>query len=315
MSWLLWRQSRSQLLTTTAVVALFAVAVALTGVHMAHVYHDATSTCAANGTCDLQGHLFSGYGAIIDAVHLSIALPLLLGAFLGAPLIARETEHATNVLAWTQTVTRRRWLFTKVGSVLVATVVVSAIVSALVTWWSRTPNALDGNRFQGAQFDTQNVAPIAFALFGVALGLATGAFFRRTLPALAATVGLYAGIRVLVAVYVRPHYMKALTISSRLGSEVKVPSGSWSLGEHIVDPSGGAVPASGRINIPSSCQATLNTRDGPLPCLGRLGYRSVARFHPPSQYWHFQWTESAIFVVLAAGLVAFALVRTLRRDA
>ena len=210
MNWLLWRQHRGQVFVTLVGTGLFAVAVVLTGVHMAHIYKNSLATCTANGTCNLVGNLFSGYGAIIDLVHLSIALPVMLGTFVGATLVAREREHATNVLVWTQTVTRRRWLYSKIAAVLAGTVIASAVVSALVTWWSNTPNALDGNRFEGAQFDTQNVLPIALAIFAVALGIAAGCILRRTLPALATTVGVYVGVRLLVAVYLRPHYLKPI---------------------------------------------------------------------------------------------------------
>ena len=110
MNWLLWRQHRSQAFVTIAGIGLFAVAVVITGVHMAHIYKSSLAACTSNGTCNLVGNLFSGYGAIIDLVHLSIALPVILGAFVGVTLVAREREHATHVLVWTQTVTRRRWL-------------------------------------------------------------------------------------------------------------------------------------------------------------------------------------------------------------
>lgn len=313
MTWLLWRQHRTQTVVTGALFALFALAVLLTGVHMAHVYDDAFRTCTANGTCALVGNLFQGDGAIVDLVHLSIALPVVLGAVVGATIIARETEHATNVLVWTQSITRRRWLFTKVSTALDATLVTSAAVAALVTWWSGTPNSLYGNRFEGAQFDTQNVVPIAFALFAVALGLAAGALFRRTLPAIASTVGVYAGVRVLIAVYLRPHYTKALTKVFSLGAATGLPSGSWTLSEHIVDRSGRSL--SGSITMPASCHSATKSRAGSIECLSRLGYRQVVSYHPAGQYWHFQWIEAGLFLVLAAALVGFALVRTLRHDA
>ena len=315
MNWLLWRQHRAQTYVTSAAIALFAVVVVLTGVHMAHVYSDATRSCSANGTCGLLGNLFQGDGAIVDLVHLSIALPLLLGVLFGATLVARETDQATNVLVWTQTVSRRRWLYTKVATVLAAAVVISAVVSALVTWWSGTPNSLYGNRFEGAQFDTQNVLPIALALFGVALGIATGCFFRRTLPAIAATVGGYTGVRLLVAVYLRPHYAKTLTRSFALnGAKQYIPPGSWTVKEYIADPLGRSVGGA-NINIPAACRPSVNGRSGALDCLGRLGYRTVVAYHPPSQYWRFQWSETALFLVLAALLVGTAIVHTLRRDA
>jgi hypothetical protein len=312
MTWLLWRQHRSHVLVTVVGTCLFAIAVGITGVHMAHIYKSSLAACMANGTCNLVGNLFSGYGAIIDLVHLSIVLPVILGAFVGATLVAREREQATNVLVWTQTVTRRRWLYSKIAAVLAGTVVASAVVSALVTWWSNTPNALDGNRFEGAQFDTQNVLPIALAIFAVALGISAGSLLRRTLPALATTVGAYVGVRLLVSVYLRPHYLKPITRSFPLNGDAGIPSGSWTMKQGLVDAAGR--PANGPIRLPSSCGPILDKRavDG---CLGRLGFHQVVTYQPPSHYWPFQWIESGIFVGLAAVLITVAVVYTLRRDA
>ena len=132
--------------------------------------------------------------------------------------------------------TRRRWILTKVGALLAATLIVSAIISALVTWWSGTPTRSYGNRFEGAQFDTQNIVPVAFALFAVALGLAAAALFRRVLPALATVVGVYIAVRIVVAVYLRPHYMSAVTRLYVLSKSSPVPSGSWTMRETVADP-------------------------------------------------------------------------------
>ena len=60
MTWLLWRQHRTQAWITGTAIALFAVAVVLTGVHMAHVF-DAARTCEANGTCGFGGNLFIAF--------------------------------------------------------------------------------------------------------------------------------------------------------------------------------------------------------------------------------------------------------------
>ena len=276
---------------------------------MAHVYDDAIRGCTASGTCDFVGNLFSGYGAIVDTVHLTIALPVVLGG-LATVVVARESEQATNVLVWTQSVTRRRWILSKVAALLGATLVVSAAAAALVTWWSGTPNALDGNRFQGAEFDTQNIAPIAYALFAVALGLAMAALWRRALPALAATVGIYVAIRLLVGVYVRPHYMKAVTKTAAFSAGL--PSGSWTINRGIVDAAGKSLDKV-RLQAPSSCVPTDDV--SARKCLSQLGYHEFVKFQPASRYWHFQLAEAGLFLVLAAALVSVAIVYTLRRDA
>jgi hypothetical protein len=297
-----------QAAVATAVVALFAIAVAITGVHMAHVYDASRAACTANGTCDLVGNLFSGYGAIIDTVHLSIALPVVFGIF-GAVLVAREIEQSTNVLVWTQSVTRRRWLVTKIAAALGGTIVISAIVTALVTWWSNTPNAFYGNRFEGAEFDTQNIVPIAYALFAVALGIAAGALFRRMLPAIAATVGAYVAVRLVVGVYLRPLYTHAVTKLFALTAGPVIPSGSWTINEQAVDASG-----SHQLPPPELCRAATD-KSSAMQCLGQHGYHTAVEFQPASRYWHFQLVEAGLFVVLAAVLVTVAFAYTMRRDA
>src|SRR5262245_11880941 len=40
-------------------------------------------------------------------------VPALIGAFWGAPLVARELETGTHRLVWNQSVPRRRWLAVK----------------------------------------------------------------------------------------------------------------------------------------------------------------------------------------------------------
>jgi hypothetical protein len=309
MTWLLTRQHRTFGIALAVVAGAFAVAVVVSGVHMADVY-DAARQCH-DGRCLVVGRLFNGYGAIVDTVHLTILVPVVFAAF-GATLIARETDAGTNVLVWTQGVTRRRWLIAEIVFAVTLALVVAAIVSALVTWWSGTPNALDGNRFQGAQFDTQNIVPVADALFAVAVGLAAGAWLRRVVPALALSIGAYVGVRMLTAVYLRPHFMTPSTRLVAPDGDPHLPSGSWTLTRRLLDPNGHVI-GDGRIAVPKGCD-TSGARD-PLRCLARLGYHDQVKFHPASHYWQFQWTETAIFLLLALALLGFAYVRTVRRDA
>lgn len=309
MSWLVWRQHRGQVAWAAALLAAFAAAVTITGLHMADLYTGAARDCARGGPC-LLDHLFDGYGAIIDTVHLTILVPVVLGAFVAAPLFAREADQSTDALVWTQSVTRRRWLAAKVGAVVAGSVALAAVVSALVTWWSGTPNALGGDRFHGAQYDTQNLAPVAYTLFAVALGLAAGAVLRRTLPAVATTVFAYVAVRMAVGVYLRPHWLAPLRRSGGVDPGAALPSGSWLVRTELLDPGGHAVH--GRMPVPDACVAVRERAVD--SCLTRAGFRTVTTYHPPGHYWPLQLIESGLFAALAAALIAFAVVRARRAE-
>ena len=69
---------------------------------------------ATRSGCDIiVRHFQSEYGSRVDVARYLVFLPALIGVFVGAPLLARELEHGTYRFAWTQGVTRRRWLLSK----------------------------------------------------------------------------------------------------------------------------------------------------------------------------------------------------------
>lgn len=310
MTWLLWRQHRLQGAVAGGAYAAFLVLLLLTGWHMADLYRSALATCRANRTCD-DLNLFQGYGAIVDTVNLSVAVPLIIGAFWGATLVGREYDAGTQALVWTQSITRRRWLRDKIMLLFAATFVCSAAMAAIVTWWSGTTNSLYGDRFTPSKFDVQGFVPVAFAVFAAALGLAAGAITRRILPALAITVIGFAAVRIAVTNFARPHYLAPLVSDTPFGQLEPVPSGSWQIKQSI-ELHGQVL--SGAIRLPAEC-AGATVRAGARECLGNLGYRYVVRYQPASRYWTFQLIESALYVGLAAGLVTVAVVAVRRRDA
>jgi len=113
-------------------------------------------------------------GPVYTLTILSLAVPLLFGMFWGSPAVARERETGTVQFAWTQSVTRRRWLSVKTGWLLLAGAVFGSAVAGLVTWWYAPLNALHQNQFQQGWFDLQGIVPIGYAVFAVALGIAAG---------------------------------------------------------------------------------------------------------------------------------------------
>jgi hypothetical protein len=107
-----WVQSRTQALVTTVVLSLLALVAALTGVHLAHLYARSVAHCRSG--CDLAIGDFLSHERFLQHAFDALAqvAPVLFGIFWGAPLIGRELDSGTYRLAWTQSVTRSRWVLT-----------------------------------------------------------------------------------------------------------------------------------------------------------------------------------------------------------
>jgi ABC-type transport system involved in multi-copper enzyme maturation permease subunit len=132
MTWVAWRQFRTQALVTLALLAAFTVLVVVTGLHMRDIYNSLGGTrCLARGGCLALGGYEKALSDVLGPTLL--AIPALLGMFWGAPLVARELESGTYRLAWTQSVTRRRWLSVRVALVGGAALAVAGLVSWLVS--------------------------------------------------------------------------------------------------------------------------------------------------------------------------------------
>ena len=312
MTWLLWRQHRRQGLMSLAILAALGILLWLTGIRMANIYHDAVSNCSSTDTCgDLV--LFQGWGPLIDLVNFTVLVPALVGVFWGATIVGRELDNGTNRLVWTQSVTRRTWMRSKVLLLLVSSVAIGAMLSGLVTWWSGTLNSYHHNRFEGLPFDIQGLMPVAYTLFAAALGLACGVLWRRTLPAIATTIGVFFVTRLVVEGFVRPHLRAPLTLTSSLGAGSNgAPPGSWVMSTAIQ--LHGQVLHGSTLRLPESCASSSPTRAAAAACLRKLGYAQVTKYQPAGRYWSFQLTEAAIFLVLTAILTTVAMVALKRQD-
>jgi hypothetical protein len=322
MTYLLWRQHRRQMFASVATLAALAILMIASGAAMESSYHSALASCRAGVACsDVLDSLFQTNWdrAIIVLAVLTIAVPAVLAVFWGAPLLAREAEDGTIKLAWTQTVSRRRWFAMKAGAMLAAAGIGGAAVAGLVSWWARPMNVVHQSRFSFGQFDLQGIVPIGYAVFAVALGIACGVWLRRTLAALGVTLAGFIAVRFVIEYGLRPRYMTPITLNRTLGS-VNFKSGtgpqgsSWGLDNYLLDPSGhvmhGVGPQPGSCPIPRPGNFHAFTQ-----CLGSLGWRSVTVFQPANRYWTFQGIETGIFLALAAVAITVAYFLVTRRDA
>ena len=318
MTWVTWRQYRYQGALAAALLAVLAVVLLITGLHAAQVWHSALTGCMKRDSC---GPLSLSSSAFTNLVLATAAVPLLPGLFWGAPSVAQELETGTNQFAWTQSITRRRWLVVRSGWLLLGAAALAGAVSALVTWWSGPDSALTAGAFGATRFDITYIVPVGYAVFAMALGICAGTLLRRTLPALAVTLVGFAALRVLTT-WLRPHYMTPVTAYYKLTAAF-TPTGSYlGISQGWIGPNGQPpVPGPGNYGfdgeaIPAVCEKFMSgLKPNPLPCLMAHGYRGYVTYQPASRFWAFQGIEAGIFVVLAAALLAVTFWVLKRRDA
>jgi hypothetical protein len=325
MTWVTWRQYRYQGAFAAVLLAALAVLLLLTGLHAAAVWHSALAQCAKDGSCaSLVGsNLSLGSPDVAALVVETAAVPVLPGLFWGAPAVAHELETGTNQFAWTQSITRRRWLAVRTGWLLLAAAVLAGAVSAIVTWWSGPYNALTADAFQVNRFDITDIVPVGYAIFAMALGICAGALLRRTLPALAVTLAGFTGLRVLIAFWLRPRYMTPVTVYYRLTAPF-TPAGAYlPVSQGVVVANGTPLAPSGAVGVfgvpvPAACLRFMNPSANLHPvlsCMAAHGYRGYVTYQPASRFWAFQGIETGVYVVLAAALLGVTFWVLSRRDA
>ena len=88
---LTWRQFRTQAVVAAGVLAVIAVALAITGPQLVHLYQTSIVPCQARGDCSQATTAFLGRYGVLQGVGLVlVVVPAIIGVFWGAPLVARE---------------------------------------------------------------------------------------------------------------------------------------------------------------------------------------------------------------------------------
>jgi hypothetical protein len=322
MIWLTWRQHRLQVLCGAALLALLAALMIPSGFAIGSVFRSsglAGCLSVPGRNCADQAALFTPrYSGLWFTIPLFLVLPALIGVFWGAPLVAREVEQGTHRLAWTQGVSRLRWASTKLVAFVTATVLGVGLLAWLVSWWSQYFVAASDDRLSPGVFDLRGIVPVAYALFALAVGVAAGVLIRRTIPAMVASLGAYAGIRLAVELWLRPRFASPRTLSYPFFAKTYPRSGlgDWILSTKTLDRAGHLLArgASLDFNVLAPRCPGLIPQPGSMPsqsalqaCIHRIGLHVQATYQPGTRFWAFQGIETAIFAVLAFGLLGFSL--------
>ncbi len=238
----------------------------------------------------------------IEAISaLVTVLPALLGMFIAAPLMSGEFERGTILLAWTQSVSRLRWATMKLALCVAGVVVASAALSALVAWWRAPIDPLSSGLWPG--FDIEGIVPVAYTVFAFALGIAAGLVLRRTVPAMALTLAIFIGARVIVESN-RTSFQRMV-----IGSPTGLPHGSW------VPDSTYWADAHGRVLNLTQVNAIMSGYHGPangdgaaiFTYMHQHGVDLLVGYFPADSFWAFQLIEAGIFLAAALALAGAGL--------
>ena len=224
-----WMQARAQTMVAIGALAVLVIVLVITGPHLVHLYDVSVATCAERGDCPAVTTAFLRTDSTLRTWLgvLVIVMPGVIGIFWGAPLVARELEAGTFRLAWSQSVTRARWLAVKLAVIGLASIAVAGLLSLMVTWWASPLDRASMNPF--GTFDQRDIVPIGYAAFAFTLGVAAGVFSRRTVPAMAATLVAFVAARLVVIHWIRPHLITPAHQDLAIGSASIAGYGSTGL--------------------------------------------------------------------------------------
>jgi hypothetical protein len=327
MAWVTWRQHRLALAGVVAVFGAPAVYLLITGLPMHNTYA-AVTACrpASSGSCRqvAQNFLNSHVHDLLVTAGLLQAIPALIGAFVGAPVLARELETGTFRYAWTQSFGRARWTVAKLAPLAVAVTVAAGAFGVLFSWYYQPiigAGGGDSPPLTPTIFDLRGVALPGWTLAAFAIGALAGVLIRRVTPAMFATLAVWVGLAFLTGAYLRPHYRAPLvTTNPSIASPALVINqglfrggkpASLSMINQTLRPVGVQALTPELFQSTPSTPASLGD---PVQYLTRHGYTQLTTYQPASRFWPFQWIEGTWLLALSVLLIT-ATVRLAHRRA
>jgi ABC-type transport system involved in multi-copper enzyme maturation permease subunit len=300
-AWVAWRQHRTSLILAVAVLGVYAIILLVTGLH----FHSEPARARLSFGI-VPGGLYTP-GSTVGILVLPALLPFLIGAFAGAALTALDLERHTATFAWTQGITRARWVTSKLITAGLVLVIPAIGAGLLFQWWNQPFIAA---RLTEPAFDLY--APVfagwmlvnfgAAALFGALVRSLAGA----VISCLACTL-FTAGCN---ATYLQFRYLPPAIAVNRPASGDSVLV-SWYEGKPDGQPLTGQAAQRAE-------QVLGNTRGGWAKlahALGRLHAASIQTYQPAGRFWPFQTIETAGLLTIALLLGAATVWIVHRRSA
>jgi hypothetical protein len=310
MVWTTWRQHRGEAIAGLTLAAVLAIAVIVTGGQMRAAFDgQGVAGCLVLAQPPSCAGVVQGYEQQFQ-LYISMyqwlnVLPLLLGIFVGAPLVAREIERGTHLLAWTQGVTRTRWIASKLILLISAAVLAGAAYTVLMTWWRQPLDAIDGSGLRPSAFDLEGIVPVGYFVAALAIGIAAGALIRRAIPAMGVAIIAFLVVRFGTLGVFRPNFMAPAVLS--LSPDGQPPGslrGGWVLSDQLVAPAG---QVNGRTGIEQLCPIAADLKNSLGSCLSQHGVVETITYQPAARFWAFQLIEFGLFLGVSAALLCLTV--------
>ena len=308
MTWVSWRLQRTETLIAVGIFALLVAFLVPTGIQMANLYHqDGLAACISanpSATCaNAIGGFRDRFQSLLDLASWFNLVPGLVGVLLAAPFIL-DLERGTYRLAWTQSISRGRWLVGKLGLPVITACIVAGGMALLFSWWHAPSAHIDG-RLESGNYDTAGIVVIGYTLFALALALTLGAVWGRAAASLTVAFVGYFAVRILVDYSIRDHLVAPLRATFHGARQLAVLQNA-----RVISMVG---TLHGRQIISGSGFSFGGPQKFAAPQMNNAVFHVV--YQPQSQFWPLQLTETGLFVGLAAILIAVAAWWTQRRAA
>jgi hypothetical protein len=288
LAWVTWRQHRAGLAGTVLVLGGLSLYLLVAGL-LARSSPDSVSSQTPK---------------IISA--LVLLLPVLIGSFTGAPLLARELETGTFRYAWTQGCGRRRWAITKLALLAGALTAAAGAFSVLFSWYIH-PFIAGGQlpALKPLLFPLLGVAFAAWTLAAFSIAAFTGTLIQRTVPALAASLAAVAGLELATSFLLRQRYLTPLTT---YGGVPGMPPGrlsgrSWVLSSWTTGP-GGRVVSQDVINQAEGRFRYSSNPNAFGAWMTQHHFTQWWSYQPQGRFWPFQLIEGGWLLALSIILIA-----------
>lgn len=324
MTWLTWRLHRTEAaigipLFTAVIVIMFLATRSI----------DAAYNAAQDGGCFNGGQgllcdqrlaaYFDRATAWRNLSTLLHGVPPAVAALLAIPTL-QELERGTHRLAWTQSISRRRWSLVRLGFAVGVAALMAAVWAVTASDWRASVLRGEGGSFGQHAFELAPTVLFGYGLFAAALGLAAAVVVRRLIPVLALLAVGFVGTRVFTTFVLRERYRRPIeeTIPAAADDgEFTSYEERWIIDEGWLSATGERLSWE---RVSQLCPVNADVRvQAPgtdyRQCLVDNGLQYFRAYHPTDRVGQFQLIETALYLGLAVALFAVTYWWLTRRPA